>query len=398
MAKLQAQCATYLRNLQQLWDEAKKEDAMKVDMATSRAEELTRQCEEVLRNCEQYCETTLRKTENHAQLKKSQLEEKVAAMDDLAKQRVAMMQRQSKERRQKAEVQLAEFLAHVEEVRTQCAERVRTEAVTADEKVEMARQRFDSEVALAERRQAEAEARRDAARASHAAVMARCIGSAMEARRRGLNNIAEIIEPEPPRRYPGYNACMVAAAEALANAGVEALPSDDVAPLADTTAKDGLLNTGFTGASTAPPNDTLMASIATSNGEAEDGDPAALPDATQEKLMKMQHEIEDLRASVKRLEDERHALKQKCSELLMASSEDTKRQHAEAMMELESLESRLATANQSLQERESQLLSLQQAFEEVTERKKGVDPSTADQSAADARMATLRALSESLGG
>jgi len=56
-------------------------------------------------------------------------------MDDLAKQRVAMMQRQSKQRREQAEAQLADFLAYVEEMRSQCAERVRVEAATSEEKV-----------------------------------------------------------------------------------------------------------------------------------------------------------------------------------------------------------------------------------------------------------------------
>jgi hypothetical protein len=272
LAKLQERCAAYLRNLQDLWQEAKKEDAMKVDAATARTEEITRLCEETLRSCEKYCSESLRNTENHAQSKKVQLEDKVAEMDDLAKQRVAMMQRQSKERRKRAETQLADFLAHVEQVQTQCAERVRTEEATADEKVEMARQRFESEVELAERRQREAEARRDAARASHAAVMARCIGSSMEARRRGLNNIAEVIEPEPPKRYPGWDApakepaALEAGAESmLASSFTMSSAVEDLGGSNAVAGKDGFANTGLTGASTAAPDD-LMDSMATTQG------------------------------------------------------------------------------------------------------------------------------------
>merc|ERR1719231_2172598 len=144
-----------------------------------------------------------------------------------------MMARQAKERREKSEAQLAAFLVHVEDVRKQCAERVQVEAVQAEEKVEMARQRIAAEVALAEQRQAEAEARRDVARAGHVAAMARCIGSAMEARRRGLNNIADTIEPEPPKRYPAWDQSTDVPAQAAAAAARAAAPV--------TEGKDGLM-------------------------------------------------------------------------------------------------------------------------------------------------------------
>merc|ERR1719272_2444450 len=102
-------------------------------------------------------------------------------MDGLAKQRVAMMLRQSKERRAKAQAKLAAFLAHVEDVQLQCDERVRVEATAAYEKVVMAHERFDADVALAEKRVAGARACIHKARADHAVVMDRCVGSAMEA-------------------------------------------------------------------------------------------------------------------------------------------------------------------------------------------------------------------------
>jgi hypothetical protein len=262
LAKLQAQSAAYLRNLHEQRDEAKREDAAKVDAATARLEELVRFCEETLQTSEKYCKEALRNTESHAKAKKEQLEQKVSTMDDLAKQRVAMMQRQSKQRREQAEAQLADFLAYVEEMRSQCADRVRVEAATSEEKVDLARQRFNDAVALAERRQAEAEARRDAARAAHAAVMGRCIGSAMEARRRGLNNIAQVIEPEPPKRYPGWDTIAEAPVEAEAKT---TFASGDEVTSGATCDKDvGLMGTGLTAASTTAPED-FMASLATSN-------------------------------------------------------------------------------------------------------------------------------------
>jgi len=265
LARLQAQCAAYIRNLLDHWEESKKEDAAKVEAASARLEELVRLCEQTLQDSDVYCGESLKVVESRAQAKTVQLEEKVEVMNSLAKERVAMMLRQSKERREKAEAQLAGFLAHVEDVRTQCDERVLVEAEAADEKVMMARERFAAEVALAERRQLEAEARRDVARVSHAAVMARCIGSAMEARRRGVNNIADTIEPEPPKRYPSSDAVAELPNEGGITEDVVAFENGEPRPFT-AESKDGLMGTGITAASTALPDD-LAASLATANEE-----------------------------------------------------------------------------------------------------------------------------------
>merc|ERR1719291_447144 len=50
---------------------------------------------------------------------------------------------------------------------------------------------------LAARRAREAIAKKDKAEADFDAVMARCRGAAAEARRRGLGNIAEVLQPPP---------------------------------------------------------------------------------------------------------------------------------------------------------------------------------------------------------
>jgi hypothetical protein len=202
---LEVQCATYLTELQANLQLAKQEDEAKIVAARHRTEELSHYCDEQVRACEQYIEDRLRRTAEFSTDKARKLEEKVAVIDELSKQRVVMAARQAKDRREKAEAKLAAFLLHLEEFQTQCSERVKVEIATADEKVEMAKQRFEEEVALAEKRQAEAEARRDVARAAHVAVISRSVGSAMEARRRGLDNIAEAIEPEPYSRYSGWD-------------------------------------------------------------------------------------------------------------------------------------------------------------------------------------------------
>jgi hypothetical protein len=267
-AKLEAQCVVYLKNLQEQWDHAKREDVAKVEAAQACAEELVCFCEETLASSEKYCIERLKDTESFSEAKKKHLEEKVSALDDLAKQRVAMMREQSKDRREKAETQLAGFMVHIEDVRAQCNERVRVEADTASEKVEMARRRFEEEVALAERRLAEAEASRNESRMTHAAAVARCVGSAMEARRRGLNNIAEVIEPEPLRRYPGWDIpCDTSragdSATAEENVAIEDSIAADAAAFPPGALKetDPLLATGAT-ESTAIPEE-LMTSMST---------------------------------------------------------------------------------------------------------------------------------------
>lgn len=266
LSKLQAQCAAYIRNLVEQWEAAKRDDAAKVDAADKEARELSEYCEETLRACKEYCAKTLQRTEKHAEAAKSTLTDKVAMMGDLAKQRVTMMQQQSRERRQQAEAQLADFQKHVKEVQARCNERVIEEAETAEEKVRICRDRCDQESARALQRAAEAEARRDKARAAHAAVMARCMGAAREARRRGLNNIADIIEPPLFLEEPGVvgpdasgesvllsNLLSEEASPAKSWPG-EGLTEDQHAE------KDPLMGTGMTG-TTALPED--QASLAT---------------------------------------------------------------------------------------------------------------------------------------
>merc|ERR1719168_596189 len=101
-----------------------------------------------------------------------------------------MMQRQSQERRQLAEEQLAELRRHTEDVRKRCAERLETEGETAKEKVRIAKERNESNVQRAELRAREAEHQRDLAQQAFEAVVARCVGAAAEARRRGLFDVA----------------------------------------------------------------------------------------------------------------------------------------------------------------------------------------------------------------
>merc|ERR1712048_610650 len=84
---------------------------------------------------------------------------------------------------------------NVEEVRARLQERMTTEAEVAHEKVRLARDRQAQRSELAARRTSEAESRRDKALAQYTAVMARIQGAAQETRRRGLDNIADIIEP-----------------------------------------------------------------------------------------------------------------------------------------------------------------------------------------------------------
>lgn len=257
-AKLQAQCLAYLGELQEMWEESKKEDAARVEAARVRTEDIANYCAHTAAKCDQYCEDRIRRTNVFSSEKSKALEEKVAVIDDLAKHRVEMAARQSKDRREKAEAKVVAFMAHVEEVRAQCSERVKVEAATAEEKVEMARQRFEEEVALAEKRQAEAEALRDTARAAHAAVISRSVGSAMEARRRGLNSIADVIEPEPYPRYSGWDA-------PVDREETKAIDENSVMPQDTPLLKDNdpLMATNLTDSDSTAIPESLMASMST---------------------------------------------------------------------------------------------------------------------------------------
>jgi len=198
LANLQAQCAAYLRDLEEQWEEAKRQDAKKVAEANTRTEGLMKYCDETLQVSERQLQEMLEKAQKVQDQKEAHLKMRVEGIDNLGKQTVAMMQQQAKDRRCQAEKHLEDFKQHVEEVRTQCKERVRIEAETAEERVQLSVARFAAEVDKAARRQAEAEVRLEQARATHAAALSRCKGAAAEARWRGMGDIADVIEPAEP--------------------------------------------------------------------------------------------------------------------------------------------------------------------------------------------------------
>jgi hypothetical protein len=196
LATMQGHSAAYIRSVVEQWEEAKRADAAKVEAAEARTQALKMYCDETMQQCQDLWADRLAKTEKHVDAKKLQLQEKVDGIDNLAKDRVKMMSRQAEEWRQQAQALLSELHANVEVVRARCAERVLEESQAADEKLRQARERYEQRAKLATSRTSEAEARRDAARAEYAAVMARACGATVEARRRGLDNIADIIEPQ----------------------------------------------------------------------------------------------------------------------------------------------------------------------------------------------------------
>mmetsp|Transcript_78670 Transcript_78670/g.197657 ORF Transcript_78670/g.197657 Transcript_78670/m.197657 type:complete len:648 (-) Transcript_78670:53-1996(-) len=201
LANLQAQCAAQINELLKHWDEAKRADASKVQAATARTEEVLRYCQECLQHQADHNAKVLERSKNLADSKVATIQERVATIANLSEQRVVMMQQQSQERRRLTEEQLAELQRHTEDVRKRCAERLATEGETAKEKVRIARERNESTVARAELRAREAEHERDLAQQAFDAVIARCVGAAAEARRRGLFDVADIIEP-PPQSLP----------------------------------------------------------------------------------------------------------------------------------------------------------------------------------------------------
>jgi len=95
----------------------------------------------------------------------------------------------------------------------------------------------------------------------------------------------------------------------------------------------------------------------------------------KQQLAMAQLRQDKLRSSVVALGDERDearkhlaVVEQRCAEQLGAESEELQRQKAEASKLLEVLESRLATASQTLQERQQQFLEVQQALEQASSR------------------------------
>ena len=88
----------------------------------------------------------------------------------------------------------------------------------------------------------------------------------MEARRRGVNNIADTIEPEPPKKYPESGAVAEVPMEGGIIEHVVAFENGEPRPFT-AESKDGLMGTGITAASTALPDD-LATSLATATAEA----------------------------------------------------------------------------------------------------------------------------------
>lgn len=202
LSNLQAVCAARINSLLERWEEAKLKDAAKVQAAQEKTDGHLRYCEEQRKRHEDHKANVLQRTQQLSDTKATVLQEKVAALAEISDQRVAMMQRQSQERRRMAETQLAELQRHIEDVRARCAERVKTEEETAQEKIRLSRERHAAASARAAQRAREAEASRDEARVAYDAVMARCHGAAAEARRRGLMNVANILEPPAPPPPP----------------------------------------------------------------------------------------------------------------------------------------------------------------------------------------------------
>jgi len=195
LANLQASCAAYIRNVMEQWEEAKADNAAKVQAAQERTDVLRSYCDRSLQQCQRQWADKLVETDRIVDEKQRRLEEKVSKHDELSRRRVEMTHGQAKGWRDQAEKHLAEFKGTAETVRLRQIERVKQEEEVCAEKVRLARARYEQRAELAARRTREAEARRGKALADYTAVMARIAGAAQEARRRGLDNIADIIEP-----------------------------------------------------------------------------------------------------------------------------------------------------------------------------------------------------------
>lgn len=198
LGNLQAQCAAYVRELLDQWEVAKHADDLKVAAARERLDELKRYCQETLEQCQKQCEDLLQGTRAFAASTKSYLEHRVSAIDEQSKHRVIMMQEQARERRHQAEQRVAELEEHIKDVRRRCKDRVEVEERTAEEKVQLMSERCQADVARVEMRTREAEAARGKALKEWSHAVARCRGAVFEANRRGLGNIAALLEEELP--------------------------------------------------------------------------------------------------------------------------------------------------------------------------------------------------------
>mmetsp|Transcript_114895 Transcript_114895/g.336106 ORF Transcript_114895/g.336106 Transcript_114895/m.336106 type:complete len:642 (-) Transcript_114895:42-1967(-) len=195
LGNLQAQFAAYIADLLKQWEDAKRENAAKVAAASKRTEEIEQFCRAHHKKCEKKLDDMIKQTEHFADTKKAYLEDRCSSIDELAKNRVDMMQQQSRERRKQAEQRLAHLEQHIKDVKFRCDQRVRAEAATAEERVRIAQERFREHVDRQNMRADEAVRAREEAHQAYAAVAARCQGAAKEARRRGLENIAQMLVP-----------------------------------------------------------------------------------------------------------------------------------------------------------------------------------------------------------
>mmetsp|Transcript_12176 Transcript_12176/g.23642 ORF Transcript_12176/g.23642 Transcript_12176/m.23642 type:complete len:650 (-) Transcript_12176:100-2049(-) len=198
LGNLQAHCAAYIRELLDQWEAAKHADELKVAAARERTDELKRYCKETLEQCQTQCEDLLQSTRDFSASTKSYLEHRVSAIDEQSKHRIIMMQEQARERRQQAEQRVADLEEHVKDVRRRCKDRVDVEESTAEEKERLMSERCQADVARVEMRTREAEASRDRALQEWSHAVARCRGAVLEANRRGLGNIAALLEEELP--------------------------------------------------------------------------------------------------------------------------------------------------------------------------------------------------------
>jgi len=196
LANLQAQCAAHVSELLSRWEAAKRDFTARTAEVEERTEELLKQCTEKRAERDQHCATSLEKNERLAKERQAVVERQAQEASELVEKRAAAMRQQSSEKRRQAEARLVEMQRHVEAVEARCSGRVQAGAAMAEEKVQLSRERHAEKIRLSEQRAEEATQSRDKARTAYNAVINRCIGAADEARRRGLNDIAEIIMPK----------------------------------------------------------------------------------------------------------------------------------------------------------------------------------------------------------
>lgn len=196
LSDLHAQCAAYLRDIEDRRDEAKCEDAAKIEAARARTEALKQYCDRTLASCRSLWDERVSHAAQRQEEAKQLLEAKVLDLSKDAVQRAEMKRRQARELRLQVEGQLRRVEEHIEDLRARCAARVQADAETAAEKVHLALLRHHHRTAAAAERASECQAKRAAADAEYIQVMAQAAFAAAECRRRGLDDIADIIDGE----------------------------------------------------------------------------------------------------------------------------------------------------------------------------------------------------------